>query len=73
MEFESILIQIIHKIVPIIPVVLVDRIDGAREEDGMISACFRSSCPAKLSTAQSWVSILLAVYGATLLVGSRTL
>lgn len=40
-------------IVPIIPVVLVDRIDGAREED-----------------AQSWVSILLAVYGATLLVGS---
>ncbi|KAJ5899888.1 hypothetical protein N7495_004632 [Penicillium taxi] len=39
-------------IVPVISVVLVDRV-GAREED-----------------AQFWVSILLAVYGATLFVGS---
>lgn len=46
MKFEFILIQMICKIVPIIPVVLVDRIDGAREEDGMILRllAFNLSC-----------------------------
>ncbi|KAJ5310656.1 uncharacterized protein N7443_003117 [Penicillium atrosanguineum] len=59
-------------IVPIIPVALVERA-GTRPEDGMAYQFYPCPCNAANQasiTAQSWVSILLAVYGGSLLLGS---
>ncbi|KAJ5365367.1 hypothetical protein N7517_008253 [Penicillium concentricum] len=59
----------IFTIIPIMPTALIDRM-GASEQDGTkCSQLFRDP-PAKTSSVQLWVSILLAVYGGSILFGS---